>query len=154
MPEFDERATATAGGSSPPHSRSVFPEPPEGLPAEFGPLIFHGYGMPDEASDPMLATNLQLLQIGGYTTLFCGHTHRPSVSRHGDLTVCNVGSAGMALDGDYRPSWGSWTDGRIEIHRVDYDVERIVHLIEKSDMPTDSDNYSRMFTHGVHWSRP
>jgi hypothetical protein len=110
--------------------------------------------MPTDDSDPMLETNLDLIRAGGHKTLFCGHTHVPSVSRYGDVTVCNVGSAGMPLDGDYRPSWAAWRDGEIRTHRVDYDVEQIVHLIRRSDMPMPARNYSRMFTHGIHWNEP
>ena len=135
-----------------PHSRNVFPERFNELSAEYKILLFHGWAMPTEDADPMFRINIDLLQAGGYKTLFCGHSHVASVQRHGDITVCNAGSSGMPLDGDYRPSWAEWNDGKAAIHRVDYDVERILHLIRRSDMPLGSENYGRMFTHGIHWT--
>jgi len=59
-----------------------------------------------------------------------GHIHRPFIKELSSFTVCNSGSVGMPYDGDPRASYLLLTDGRQEIRRVEYDIEReIKHLL-------------------------
>jgi putative phosphoesterase len=53
-----------------------------------------------------------------------GHIHRPYVRTVGDLVVANSGSVGAPLDADSRASYLLIDDGRPEIVRVEYDIER------------------------------
>jgi predicted phosphodiesterase len=53
-----------------------------------------------------------------------GHIHRPFVRRFPGLTVANSGSVGSPYDGDWRASYLVITDGRPEIRRVEYDLDR------------------------------
>jgi diadenosine tetraphosphatase ApaH/serine/threonine PP2A family protein phosphatase len=53
-----------------------------------------------------------------------GHIHRPYVRSLPGLTVANSGSAGSPYDGDPRASYLLVEEGRAEIRRVEYDVER------------------------------
>jgi putative phosphoesterase len=64
-----------------------------------------------------------------------GHIHRPFVRRVGEMTVCNSGSVGLPYDGDPRASYLLIDEGRPEIRRVEYDVEKEVERLLKSDYP-------------------
>lgn len=72
---------------------------------------------------------------------FVGHTHWPGIHRgdfkftqatdetrvfelNGEPCVVNVGSVGQPRDGDPRASFAVVDRGRVEIHRVDYDLRR------------------------------
>jgi putative phosphoesterase len=67
-----------------------------------------------------------------------GHIHRPYVRELGDLTVANTGSVGLPFDGDPRASYLLVSDGRPEVRRVAYDVERAVRDVEASGHPDAS----------------
>jgi putative phosphoesterase len=64
-----------------------------------------------------------------------GHIHKPYVRDLGDLTVANTGSVGLPFDGDPRASYLLVSEGRPEIRRVAYDVERAVREVEASGHP-------------------
>lgn len=64
-----------------------------------------------------------------------GHVHRPFVRELDRLTVANAGSVGMPWDGDPRASYLLVDDGRPEIVKVPYDVEREADLIRGSGHP-------------------
>lgn len=66
--------------------------------------------------------------------LFLGHTHRPFVRRIGRLTIVNPGSLGMPVDGDARAFYAVWEDGRVELRRRAYDVERAVARLGETDL--------------------
>jgi putative phosphoesterase len=64
-----------------------------------------------------------------------GHIHRPFVRALPDLVVANSGSAGSAFDGDPRASYLLVEDGRAEVRRVEYDVEREAADLEEVGYP-------------------
>jgi diadenosine tetraphosphatase ApaH/serine/threonine PP2A family protein phosphatase len=86
--------------------------------------------------------------------MIMGHTHKPyhrflftekeneKVYKH----AINVGSVGKPKDGDIRSAWclleinedSSLFDPdsiQVRFHRVDYDIERTIDAIRKSDIP-------------------
>jgi putative phosphoesterase len=64
-----------------------------------------------------------------------GHIHRPFVTAMPGLTVANSGSVGMPFDGDWRASYLLVEGGEPAIRRVEYDLERELAAIERSDYP-------------------
>jgi putative phosphoesterase len=64
-----------------------------------------------------------------------GHIHRPYIRRLGRLTVANAGSVGMSFDGDPRASYLLIDDGRPELVRVEYDLERETDILTASRYP-------------------
>ncbi len=66
--------------------------------------------------------------------LFVGHTHKPFVRRVGRLTVVNAGSLGMPVDGDPRACYAVWKDGKVELKRVTYDIDRAVERLHASGL--------------------
>lgn len=96
-------------------------------------------------------------EFGAFTTQCCfvGHTHVPICFAHdpdGRVTgvplerldlrdgfryVINVGSVGQPRDGDPRAAYAVYDDeaGTIEMHRVDYDIEKASEKIIKAGLP-------------------
>ena len=64
-----------------------------------------------------------------------GHIHRPFIRNCSGFTVCNSGSVGMPYDGDPRASYLLLTDGRAEIRRVEYDIDRETRCLLASNYP-------------------
>jgi putative phosphoesterase len=64
-----------------------------------------------------------------------GHTHHPYVLEVGDKLVINPGSIGQPRDGDPRASYAVIEDNRVELKRVEYDVEATIRGIQESSLP-------------------
>jgi putative phosphoesterase len=64
-----------------------------------------------------------------------GHTHHPYVLGVGDKLVINPGSIGQPRDGDPRASYAVIEDNRVELKRVEYDVEATIRTIQESSLP-------------------
>jgi protein phosphatase len=67
--------------------------------------------------------------------LFVGHTHKPFMRRVDRLTVVNPGSLGMPVDGDPRACYAVWQDGKVELKRVSYEIDRAVERLHASGLP-------------------
>jgi predicted phosphodiesterase len=76
---------------------------------------------PDEAWAATLGT---LAEDSAY--VFLGHTHLPFVKQIGKTVVVNPGSLGQPKDGDPRGCYAVIDEGRVDLRRVHYDVERAV----------------------------
>lgn len=63
--------------------------------------------------------------------LVAGHTHWPLLRACGALQVVNPGSVGQSLDGDPRAAYAVWKDGRISLHRVEYDQAAALAAIRR-----------------------
>ena len=129
-------------------------EVPEGLPPQYARLVFHGYGFPPDHKEQDLQENLAILDSEGHRLLFCAHTHEPYIRSYSGKIICNTGSVGLPLDGDWRPSWISWEGDEIIINRTEYDVDETVEMLYKSDMAVSQgkDRYEKMLRQGKHWS--
>ena len=126
---------------------------PEDLPPSYARLVFHGDGFPPGHKEKDLQENLTILESEGHRLLFCAHTHEPYIRSYSGKIVCNTGSVGLPLDGDWRSSWISWEGDEITINRTEYDVEEIVTMLHDFDMPgTNKDSYEKMLRQGMHWS--
>jgi diadenosine tetraphosphatase ApaH/serine/threonine PP2A family protein phosphatase len=64
-----------------------------------------------------------------------GHIHWPFVRRVGDRTFANSGSAGLPYDGDPRAAYLLIDNGKPEIRRVEYDIDREIQMLERSGLP-------------------
>jgi predicted phosphodiesterase len=76
--------------------------------------------------------------LGEPLAVYC-HIHEPYVRKLDGLTVANSGSAGAPYDGDTRPSWLLIADGRVQIRRVEYDVEAAAAELRASGYPDAED---------------
>lgn len=83
---------------------------------------------------------------------FLGHSHYPLIIERllsGEMTICkietkirkeeryiiNVGSVGQPRDGDPRASYAVVTDGKVELIRVKYDIEKTQGKMLKAGIP-------------------
>jgi putative phosphoesterase len=64
-----------------------------------------------------------------------GHIHVPFIRHTGRCLVVNCGSVGMPFDGDPRASYLIVDQGKPEVRRVAYDVEREVQGLLRSGYP-------------------
>jgi putative phosphoesterase len=87
--------------------------------------------LPDAEDSKLTAT------YGPYNaeTVVYGHIHRPYVRQLDQFTITNSGSVGSPFDGDPRASYLLLDSGEAQIFRVEYDIEREVDLLLRSDYP-------------------
>jgi putative phosphoesterase len=95
--------------------------------------------MPDASNRDLDATYRPI----GAGTVAYGHIHRPFVRVIEDLVVVNAGSAGMPWDDDPRASYLLLEDGRVEVIRVDYDIDAEARESELRAHP-DSERLAEM----------
>ena len=76
-----------------------------------------------------------------------GHTHQPWHREVDGILFVNTGSVGRPKDGDWRAGYVILEVGsgpaRVEVIRVEYDVERTVRAIEESELPVEFGEYLR-----------
>ncbi len=66
-----------------------------------------------------------------------GHTHIPFHLDLGNCQLLNPGSVGQPRDGDPRAAYAVIENGRVELRRVEYDVEAVVAQLEQSGLEPD-----------------
>ncbi len=66
---------------------------------------------------------------GFYTS---GHTHIQCIKQYGTINFCNPGSVGQPRDGDNRAAFATFDGDSFQLHRVDYDIEKICFLMRKA----------------------
>ena len=86
----------------------------------------------DTADDAELEKTYKDLHAA--VVVYC-HIHRPFIRTIGLMTICNTGSVGAPYDGDPRSSYLLITNGRPEIHRVEYDLEKEAGRLLASNYP-------------------
>ena len=64
-----------------------------------------------------------------------GHIHQPYVREMGEWTVTNTGSVSLSYDGDARASYAVVDGTKVEIRRVEYEVEREVEAARTARLP-------------------
>lgn len=78
-----------------------------------------------------------------------GHVHIPNVRQWKGLTLANISSVSLPLDGDVRAKYGllTWDGGwTVEHRRVDYDVEEEVAIMESVQPPKWREHVQRLRT--------
>jgi len=71
----------------------------------------------------------------GQPIVVYGHIHRPFARLVDRFQVINTGSVSQSFDGDPRASYLLIDNGRPEIRRVEYDIEREIKAIGMSRLP-------------------
>ena len=80
----------------------------------------------------------RIAKLAGSDVLLFGHTHLPYEKRVAGTLFVNVGSVGRPKDGDPRACYALVDLNRrprVELRRVEYDVEVEAAAIEQSDLP-------------------
>jgi len=94
--------------------------------------LFHGSPFdPDEYIFPDMP--LDRFKKLNFDILILGHTHWPMVKKIGQMTLINPGSVGQPRDYDSRASYATLDtkSKKIEIIRLEYDVEKILREIKQ-----------------------
>lgn len=107
-----------------------------------GGLRFHlVHGTPRDPLDEYLTDDprgwRQRLESVEADFVCVGHTHAPFHLDLGRLQVVNPGSVGQPRDGDPRCSYAIIEDGRVELHRQEYDVEATLEHMRASGLTGD-----------------
>ena len=119
--------------------------------------LFHSPGIPADMPESDWADLLTWMEQRGIASVWVGHTHEPFMRWFGPRMICNVGSAGMPLDGDPRPSWALWQDGQAAIRRVDYPFAEVLALASATPdfpmfaPPGQRAAYLKWLQTGTHW---
>ena len=134
-----------------------------GIPPQFRELAFHGRGILPDMADADWQALFDFMSKERVAAVFSGHTHQPLFREFGDRLVCNVGSAGMPLDGDSRASWAFLTGFgsakmSVSIRRVGYDVSSTLEMIDRArdlfETTGSRDAYKSMFVTGRYRREP
>jgi putative phosphoesterase len=59
-----------------------------------------------------------------------GHTHVQTLQKFGNKTYCNPGSVGQPRDGDPRAAFAVYDGKEFELHRVEYEMQKVFDLME------------------------
>jgi len=59
-----------------------------------------------------------------------GHTHVQTLQKYETKTYCNPGSVGQPRDGDPRAAFAVYGDNNFELHRVEYDMQKVFAQME------------------------
>ena len=132
------------------------------IPPQYRELNYHGRGITPDMSESDLKKLFEYMSSENIVQVFCGHTHRPFYKRIDEFLICNIGSAGMPLDGDPRPSWVMMVkddsgNQSVSIRRVAYEVSFLLQLIDHTPdyydfrMAGYQEAYKKMFLYGNHW---
>jgi len=116
-----------------------------GVPAAHQEIHHHSRGLHRDDADDVFDEVSRLMQERSIDELYVGHTHEPFVRAVGHGLICNPGSVGMPLDGDWRASWmlverpadaaassNALESARPTVRRVEYDIDRTFHLLERA----------------------
>lgn len=102
--------------------------------------VSHGTPEDDEENIYTDISDQDLIgRFNQYDLYLFSHTHVPFVKKINDKLFINPGSVGSSLDGDRRASYAilnlndyKWD---VQIHRISYDLDKVVHLMQKREVP-------------------
>jgi len=100
-------------------------------------LCFHSNGITSDMPEADWESLCKWMDMQSLFQVFCGHTHKPFYKKLGTKLICNVGSVGLPLDGDPRPSWvmlenEPGKESFVTIQRVAYDIEQMLHIVDEA----------------------
>lgn len=61
-----------------------------------------------------------------------GHTHLQTLENYQHKKYCNPGSVGQPRDGNSKAAFATFDGKNFELHRVEYDIDLVGHLMEKA----------------------
>ena len=88
------------------------------------------HGGPEDPLDQYVREVDATIFPDGVNVLFVGHTHDQFSHRFGERLFCNPGSVGQPRDGDPRAAYAIWHDRTLSLHRVGYDIDRTISVMQ------------------------
>ena len=95
-----------------------------------GIAMVHG-GWLDNVDEYIKLSNEYFENIEG-KYFVSGHTHVQQIQSFGDKVYCNPGSVGQPRDNDPRSAFATFDGENFELHRVEYDIEKVGRLMEQA----------------------
>jgi predicted phosphodiesterase len=121
-------------------------------------IYYHPPGLTADMGQKEVSELLAFLDAQQFSAVLAGHTHVPFIRRIGDRVIGNIGSAGMPLDGDPRPSWVLVDeDGEMVLRRIAYDLQDILAMVDQTpEYPAFMSSahqkaFKRMYQTGRYW---
>jgi putative phosphoesterase len=93
--------------------------------------MVHG-GWTDPIDEYLYEPNFEYFNKVDGRLFISGHTHIQQVVNYGPKTYCNPGSVGMPRDNDPRSAYATIENGKILLHRVEYNIDLVGELMEKA----------------------
>lgn len=90
-------------------------------------MVHGGWGDP---IDEYLKPSEEYFEKVSGEAFVSGHTHVQSIQRFKNKTYCNPGSVGQPRDGDHRAAFAIYDGRNFELHRVEYDMQKVFDLME------------------------
>ena len=90
--------------------------------------IVHG-GWTDPIDEYLKPTQEYFEKLEG-EIFVSGHTHFQTLQKFGNKTYCNPGSVGQPRDGDPRAAFAIYDGNNFELHRVEYDMQKVFDLMD------------------------
>ena len=90
--------------------------------------MVHG-GWADPIDEYLKPTREYFERVAG-DVFISGHTHVQTLKRFGKQIYCNPGSVGQPRDGDPRAAFAVYDGKDFELHRVEYDMQKVFDLME------------------------
>jgi predicted phosphodiesterase len=133
-----------------------------GIDSKYRELMHHSQGIYPNTPMAQIAPILEWMDAKAISHVYIGHTHVPFVAWHGNRLLCNVGSVGLPLDSDPRPTWmqveiSSRTTPVVTIRRIEYEIDTIIEIIDSNmdypsfKQPGMHQAYIKMLRTGIHW---
>ncbi|SEN15084.1 metallophosphoesterase family protein [Bradyrhizobium sp. OK095] len=91
--------------------------------------VVHG-GWSDPIDEYIITPNEEYFERLSGAYFVSGHTHVQSLHRFGEKTYCNPGSVGQPRDGDPRAAFATFDGESFELHRVEYNMQKVFELME------------------------
>lgn len=120
-----------------------------------GPTVVLVHGTPtlntlywtEDRSDDFCLKMAAQAGAGPGDVICFGHTHKPWHRRVDGILFVNTGSVGRPKDGDWRAGYvlldAGGREASVQVVRVEYDVERAMEGIRRSELPHDFAEYLR-----------
>lgn len=97
-------------------------------------LAFHGY-LEDAWTGTTIHTNFPKDDLGDSSLVLYGHTHLQSMIEKNGAKFVNPGSVGQPRNGDSRAQYAIVLDDKVDLRRVDYDIDMEAASILEAGLP-------------------
>lgn len=112
---------------------------------EFGDgqfVLVHSHPDPENRGSYVRPRNFPEMRpyLDEYDGLIVGHTHLQHEAIIDDRLIVNPGSVGQPRDDDPRAAYGvlDTADVSVDLHRVEYDIDRVISAVEDQELPSRS----------------
>lgn len=114
--------------------------PPRTTVADGNYRLVHSHPDPDDLGRYVRPRDFPRMRpyLNDYDGLVLGHTHIQHEATIDGRLIVNPGSVGQPRDGDSRAAFAvlDTEANEVDLHRVEYDIDRVITRVEEEDLPT------------------